>query len=606
MGIHVLRVFLLAFLFITFACASLDRSEVESQKINEFFEEAFEQGVSLSPMWQTMLGRKTNYDQLNDLSEAQSLKRHQINKNQLETLRSFNFDFLPHSDQVSYLLFEERLNQSIESFEFRYHSYGISHRRGVHTWFPSFMMTMHRVDDVDDAKAYISRLMDFKEQFPHVITRLEKSREKGIVPPAFVYDQAIESSQNIISGAPFDKSNQVSPLLKDFTRKVEALEIEDGLRQELMAQATMALLASVEPAYLMLIEKLEELSKEAPIEGATYHLPRGDEFYQMRLRHMTTTDMTAEEVHQLGLRETERIHQEMKEVIKEIGFEGSLSDFFDYVKTSPELRYPDTQEGKDQYIADTQAIIERMEEFLPEIFGILPKAPLEVRPVEPFRERSAGLAFYQGPSEDGSRPGIYYINLYDMASVDKYTQEALAYHEAVPGHHMQIAIATELEDIPQFRKYGRYTVYSEGWGLYAEYIPYEYGFYEDPLSNFGRLAMELHRTGRLVVDTGLHHLGWTMEETIDWLDKYGTKTHEENVRSVQRYVVMPAQATTYFIGMNKIIELKEMAEKKLGDSFDIRGFHDEVLKDGAVPLWLLEEKVERWIEREMNKNREEV
>ena len=310
---------------------------------------------------------------------------------------------------------------------------------------------------------------------------------------------------------------------------------------------------------------------------------------------MTTTDMTADEIHNLGLAEMDRIHDEMRAIMAEVGFEGSLQDFFEFTRLDPQFFYPNTPEGKEDYLTEATAMIDTMRESLPSMFSTFPKADLIVKAVEPFREQSAGKAFYQRPAPDGSRPGTYYANLYDTASMPIYQMEALAYHEGIPGHHMQIAIAQELPDIPKFRRYGGYTAYTEGWGLYSEYFPKEFGFYDDPYSDFGRLAMELWRAARLVVDTGIHDKQWTREQAIDYLMTNTPNPEGDCIKAIERYIVMPGQATAYKIGMLKILELREHARTELGDEFNIAEYHDIVLRQGAVPLATLEALVDAWI-----------
>ena len=265
------------------------------------------------------------------------------------------------------------------------------------------------------------------------------------------------------------------------------------------------------------------------------------------------------------------------------------------MREDPQFYYPNTDEGRQAYLDEATALIERMNERLPEYFVTLPEHELEVRRVEPFREASAGKAFYSRPAADGSRPGIYYANLRDMNDMPIYQMEALAYHEGNPGHHMQLAIMTDLEGIPSFRRFGGFTAYSEGWGLYTEYLPLEMGFYEDPYSNFGRLAMELWRAARLVVDTGLHHHKWSRQEAIEYLIENTPNSRGDSTNAIERYIVMPGQATAYMIGMLEILQLRERAETELGDDFDIRMFHEVILRDGAVPLAVLEELVDAWI-----------
>ncbi|GGH02488.1 hypothetical protein GCM10007420_18440 [Glycocaulis albus] len=347
--------------------------------------------------------------------------------------------------------------------------------------------------------------------------------------------------------------------------------------------------------YERLIAVMTAQRESAAAGDGVWRLPDGEAFYNARLANFTTTNLTAQEIHDLGLANVERIHGEMEAIMEEVGFEGSLQDFFAFMREDPQFYYPNTDEGRQAYLDEATAAIERMNERLPEYFITLPQHALEVRRVEPFREASAGKAFYSRPAADGSRPGIYYANLRDMSDMPIYQLEALAYHEGNPGHHMQLAIMTDLEDIPSFRRFGGFTAYSEGWGLYTEYLPLEMGFYEDPYSNFGRLAMELWRAARLVVDTGLHYHEWSREEAIEYLVENTPNPRGDATNAIERYIVMPGQATAYMIGMLKILELRERAESELGDDFDIRMFHEVILRDGAVPLAVLEELVDAWI-----------
>jgi uncharacterized protein (DUF885 family) len=313
------------------------------------------------------------------------------------------------------------------------------------------------------------------------------------------------------------------------------------------------------------------------------------------LQRTTTTDLTAEEIHEIGLKEVARIHDEMREIMKTVNFEGSLQDFFTYLKEDQQFFYPNTDEGKQQYIDSATVIIDNMRERLDELFITKPKADMIVKRVEPFREQSAGKAFYQAPAPDGSRPGTYYANLANTEDMPKYDMEALAYHEGIPGHHMDRSIAQELQDIPKFRKFGGYTAYVEGWGLYSEFIPKEMGLYSNPYSDYGRLAAEWWRACRLVVDTGIHLKKWTREDGIAYYQENTAGSDRDCERMVERHIVMPSQATAYKIGMLKILELRAEAQDQLGEAFDIREFHEVVLTSGAVPLNVLERLVDEWV-----------
>lgn len=568
----------------------------ESKKVNDFFQKAFDERVARSPEFQTRLGIKKDYEKLDDNTPKAKAKELEIAKAQLQWLTdSVNVDALPKETLLSYKLYKQKLENSIADYKYRLHNYPVNQMFGAQSGKPSFMINMHRIDNEEDAKAYISRLNDFNRYFTQLVENLKEREAIGVMPPLFVYDKVIQDSENILAGQPFDETETKSTLLADFMKKVNKLDVPAETKSELENQAREALLTSVKPAYNSLITFVKEQKGRANTDHGAWKFPDGDAFYNNALQRTTTTNLTAQEIHDIGLREVERIHAEMDAIREAVGFEGDLKEFFQFMKTDKQFYYSADQEGRDAYIAEAVHLIDSMETRLDEIFITKPKADLIVKAVEPFREKSAGKAFYNSPAADGSRPGIYYANLYDMESMPTYQMEALAYHEGIPGHHMQLAIQQELEEIPMFRKYGGYTAYSEGWGLYSEFIPKEMGFYSDPYSDFGRLAMELWRACRLVVDTGIHNKKWTREEGIKYYTDNTPNAKLDAVKMVERHIVMPGQATAYKIGMLKILELRKKAKEALGDKFDIREFHEVVLTQGAIPMNVLEDFVDEYI-----------
>ncbi len=576
-------------------------AQSETEAINQWFEEQFEHQLARSPIYQTFLGRKTDYDKWDDVSPEFRNETHALRMASLAEMENrFQIDNLEPSAQLSYRLYKYQAEQADKAFPFRDHWYHFSQFRGPHSSVPAFMINQHRVGSLEDAEAYIKRLEGVEAYLGQHQQNAEDQFARGIYPPKWAYPQMIATAENIIAGAPFDDSDERSTLLADFEKKVDALDVDKAIKEDLRARGRAALINHVKPAYQSLISMFTLQEQAASNDDGAWKLPDGDTYYALQLERMTTTELSAEEVHEIGLAEVDRIHGEMNAIKESVGFSGTLQEFFVYMREDPDgkFSYPDTDEGREAYLKDATEIIDVMRERLDELFYTKPKAELIVKRVEAFREKSAGKAFYQRPAPDGSRPGIYYANLYDIKAMPTYQMEALAYHEGVPGHHMQLAIAQELEDVPSFRKFGGMTAYTEGWGLYSEYIPKEMGFYEDPYSDFGRLAMELWRAARLVVDTGLHDKKWTREEAIDYLVTNTPNPEYDCVKAIERYVVMPGQATAYKIGMMKILDLRARAEEALGDGFDIRGFHDVVLKDGAVPLAILEENVEAWIEEQ--------
>ena len=560
-----------------------------------FLDENYAVDMARYPSTASYRGIKTNHDKWNPASEAFHDETREINEARLAQLQDFDRAALDDAAALSWDLYKTNLERQLAADEFRHHRYIIHQHHGPHTSVPSFLINIHRVNDLADAEAYIGRLNNVGNWFDEVIEQLRIRRQKNFLLADWQYPKIIESSRNVITGAPFDDSGEDSAIWADFQDKVTALAIDDAEKARLLAEAREALLVAVKPAYQRLIAELEVQAADAPDADGVWKFDGGDAFYAERLRWYTTTDMTADEVHEIGLREVARIHAEMEAIKGQVGFEGSLAEFFVFMREDEQFYYPNTDEGRAAYLAEATRLIDVMRERLPEMFGLLPEAELVVKRVEAFRETSAGKAFYQGPPPDGSRPGIYYANLYDMRDMPRYQMEALAYHEGVPGHHMQLAIAAELKDVPEFQKYSRFTAYSEGWGLYTELVPKEMGFYQDPYSDFGRLAMELWRACRLVVDTGIHYKRWTREEAIDYLVANTPNSVTDSTKAIERYIAMPGQATAYMIGKLKILELREKARTAMGDAFDIRDFHDLVLKDGPVPLSILEQKVDAMI-----------
>lgn len=576
--------------------------QAETEHLNAWFETKFEEAISRSPMSATFLGSRENYDKWDDVSEAAQIAELEIQRaNVAEMQAEFDPENLTDQGRLSYRLAEYELERDEIAAKWRGYTYTFSQMRGAHAGVASFLIGQHKVTSKADAEAYIARLVGVETYLGQHLSNAQASAERGIRPPLFVYDFVIEGAGNVIDGYPFEGvgPESPSPLYADFVGKVDALITNETITaeeaDELKFQARGALLDHVYPIYFETIQWVFEDQANATIADGAWKHENGYDYYNDRLKLMTTTDMTADEIHQIGLAEVDRIHEEMRAIMTEVGFEGTLQDFFDFTRTDAQFFKPNTDEGKAEYLAEATAMIDTMREALPSVFNTFPKAEMEVKAVEAFREKAAGKAFYQRPAPDGSRPGVYYANLYRMQDMPLYQMEALAYHEGIPGHHMQLAISQELTGIPKFRKYGGFTAYTEGWGLYSEFLPKEMGFYEDPYSDFGRLAMELWRAARLVVDTGLHEKQWTRQEAIDYLLENTPNPEGDCRKAIERYIVMPGQATAYKIGMMKILELREGARERLGDAFDIRDFHDVVLRDGPVPLQILEENVEAWI-----------
>lgn len=572
--------------------------QTESQRLAIFFQESFDEDVSSSPIWQSYLGIKDDYDKWDDVSDAATQVEIDKITARLAQSKTFDTSQLSAQEQLSLKIFQQDIERQLANDEFRHHVYIMHQFRAAHTFIPSFLINIHRINDISDADAYIQRLHGVSAMFDQVIDQLRIREKLGVFPPKWAYDQMIQASNNVISGNPFTQSESDSTILADFTQKLGALGLSQAEQASYLSKANTALNQSVKPAYEKLIAELMKQRLLSPEGDGVWRLPDGDKWYQNRLEWFTTTNLNAEQVHQIGIENVERIHAKMRDIMAQVNFEGTLSEFFTFMRTDPQFYYPDSDQGRADYMADAKAYIDKMEAKIPEYFGLTPKAPMVVKRVEAFREQSAGKAFYQSPAVDGSRPGIYYANLFDMMAMPTYQMEALAYHEGIPGHHMQRAITQELEGIPDFQKYASFTAYTEGWGLYTEELGKDMGFYADPYSDFGRLAMELWRACRLVVDTGLHAKQWSREKAIDYLVENTPNAKYDAVKAIERYIAMPGQATAYMIGKLKIMELRDKARNALGEDFDIRSFHDEVLKDGPVPLSLLEAKIDTWIQQQ--------
>ena len=584
----------------TASTSAPEQIAAESKRANEFFDKSFDEFASHHPQFLSQLGIKIDNDKWEDVSDAQAVADLALRASFLERLkRDFDPAKLDAQTQLSWKLSERDLERDMEGFRFRFCDYPVDQMNGVHSEVPTFLMNVHRVDSLEDARAYVARLNAVPKLFAQTIDGMIERERRGVVAPKFVFPLVLDACRKILTGQPFNAGGANNPILDDFTTKIASLkDVDTPAREKLIADAKKALLEAVKPAYETLIAFLQAQEQRATDDAGVWKFPDGAAFYDYALRRAKTTNLTPREIHELGLKEVARIHEEMRGIKEKVGFKGDLKAFFKFMREDKQFYFPDTDEGKQKYLARATQIIGTMKKRLDEMFITKPKADIVVKAVEKFREKSAGGAFYQQPAPDGSRPGMFYVNLSDMKNTPIYELEALAYHEGIPGHHMQISIAQEMSGIPKFRRFGlRYTAYIEGWGLYNELIPKEFGFYQDPYSDFGRLSAELWRAARLVVDTGLHDKRWSRQQAIDYLKENTPNAEGDCVDSINRYIVMPGQATAYKIGMLKILELRENAKKQLGSKFDLRQFHEVILTNGPVPLDVLDELVDAWVKR---------
>lgn len=591
--------------FITFfflGVCSTSTSEKDSNKSSatelvKFLDDYFQDYLSRHPMLATKAGIKDNYDQLDDISDKVLLQEIDILIQKIEEIKKFDFESLSTEDQLSYKVFEYYANDQIEGKKFIYHNYPVNQFNGIQTAIPVFLIDYQQIDSQIDAYAYISRVRGIEQLMTQLINNLKKRAEMGIIAPQFVYDQVANVCNNLLTGLPFDDSSHKSPLYNDFIIKLDNTSMSQKKKNQLISDMENALTNEFKNGYNAFLAYWAMLENMTTQSNGVWNIPNGKEYYLYALKRATTSTMTPEEIMELGKNEVALIQYEMEGVIHDLGFQGgSIQEFFDYIQVNPTFIYNNDSEGKSTFLNRTREVIIEAEERVVALFNSIPSAKLEVRQVEAFREKTANLAFSEPPTPDGSRPGVYYVNLHDMNLMPKYMIQAMAYHEGIPGLHMQRSYVQEHTQLPDFRKYMvNIEAYTEGWGLYSEFLPKQIGLYTDPYSDFGRLSLELFRACRLVVDVGIHYEGWGKDQAIDYLVANVPLSRDDMTREVERYMVNPAQATAYYIGMNKIIELRDLSNEKLGDSFDIKDFHDVILRHGALPLNILEENVNNWI-----------
>jgi uncharacterized protein (DUF885 family) len=582
------------------AVASGERVERETGRLNEWFEARYEEQLDFSPIQKTILGRKEDYDKLDDMSEdAEDVQLAWQHQTVADLRQNFDYALLTPEAKISYDLWVYQLEEAEAAHAFRRRNYVLHQMQGPQAILPQILISLHRVDEDADMVAYIARVSEAARAIEQLLERAKLAAEEGVHAPRFAYEGVLEQSRALLSGAPFGGDGD-SPLWADANMKIDTLLTDgkiDATRAEtLRTEAGTAMIDRFKPAYEALIAWVEsDLPNTDEVATGVWKLPEGRAYYAERLANATTTRMAAEEVHALGLSEVARIHAEMEAIRQQVGFDGTLQEFFTFVRENPQFYFPDTDEGREAYLQAARDYLGFIRTRLPDYFGILPRADIVVKRVEAFREEPGGAQHYMPGAPDGSRPGVYYAHLSDMGALPKPDMENVAYHEGIPGHHMQNSIARELTGIPTFRTQIGFLAYGEGWALYAEGLAKEMGAYQDPYSDFFRLSAEIWRAIRLVVDTGLHDRGWTETEAVEYF-KDNSPLSEAQIRSeVRRYLVIPGQATAYKVGALKIRALRARAEAALGDGFDLRGFHDVVLGGGALPLSILERRVDDWI-----------
>ena len=592
-------------LCIAFACASPEPQLIADTEINAWFDTEYEELLQMSPLQLTTQGRKDRYGELDDMSEeAEDKKLAWMAKSVAELAEKFPYKSLTEQAKISYDLWIYQYEMEKADLKFRRMNYIFNQMTGAHSMLPSMIINYHKVDEASDMEALISRYKEMGRAINQLTARAKLQTQASVRPPKFAYEYVIQQSKALVLGQPFVEGGDLnSAIWSDALAKIETLESSGKITTEqaeaFRTQAKANLVDSFQPAYTDLIAWLEsELPNlEEKPTGVSRH-ENGNALYAHKLKSSTTTALSADEIHQIGLREVKRIQEEMLAIKEQVGFDGDLSEFFKFVNSDPQFFFPNTDAGRQGYLDESTAFLDEIKKKLPDYFGILPKADLVVKRVEAFREQDGAPQHYNQGTPDGSRPGTYYVHLSDMNAMPKSTMEGVAYHEGSPGHHMQISIAQELESVPKFRTQLGFNAYVEGWALYSEELAKEMGQYQNPYYDFGRLVNEIWRAIRLVVDTGIHSKGWTEAEAIQYFSENSSIAPGAIQAEVRRYMVMPGQATGYKIGMIKIQELRKMAEAELGDKFDLKGFHDTVLGGGALPLDLLEKVVKQWVEEE--------
>ncbi len=568
--------------------------------VRGLFLRTFAKFVFKGPELLTMLGFLEKFGlhghnaRLSDASEAFQDKTYRFVRRDLGILRSYNRQRMPRGVQISADVMAAFLDDIVEGERFRYHDYPVNQMFGIQSEMPNFMMTIHPVISKLEARNYVRRLNRFGVKFDQALEGLRIREAKGCIPPRFVIRRVLDEMIAFI-GAPA-RENPLYTVFAEKLGKLNNVKVAD--QQQILAEATAAIENTVYPAYQKFIDYFTSLEQKATEDDGVWKLPDGDAYYAYCLRSNTTTNYTPAEVHEIGLREVERIEAEMRAIFERLGYANVENPTRKLNELGKEERflYANTDEGRAACLGEYQHILDEMNAALDPYFAVRPKAILKVERVPEFREKTSAGAYYQMGALGGGRPGIFFANLRDMNEIHKFGMKTLSYHEGIPGHHFQISIAQELKSVPIFRRMLPFTAYAEGWALYAEKLAREIGMYrDDPYSELGCLDSELFRAVRLVVDTGIHYKRWTREQAIEYMSAHAAQEQESVISEIERYIVMPGQACAYKIGMIKILELRERTQKALGSAFDLREFHDVILKNGSLPLSILDEIVQAYI-----------
>ena len=567
--------------------------------IRAFYEKVFAQFAFDSPELLSSLhmveglGIQGHNRKLDNASEAEGTQQIERLRNDLATLHRYDTTGMRGQDRLNYQVLDWYMTNAANGAAFRYDNYPVNQMFGVQNGFPSFMASVHQVHNRRDADYYNERLAAVGVKFGQVLEGLKIREQHGVVPPTFVIDKVLAEMSAFVAQQP--EQNILYTSLADKLKKAEGLDA--AAQAQVLAETKQQIQRSVYPAYQQLITYFRALRPRSTTDAGVWKFPDGKAYYAYCLRSNTTTTFSAAQIHALGLSEVARITAEMRAILQaeKVAGADSVGPAIARLGEDPRFSYADTDSGRALILADYRRILTEVDQGLSSAFRIRPKARMEVQRVPVFKEKTSPGAYYERPALDGSRPGIFYASLYDVKATPKFGMRTLAYHEGIPGHHFQIGVAQELKGLPTFRTVVPFTAYTEGWALYAERLASELGFEKDPYDKLGGLRAELFRAARLVVDTGIHDQRWTREQAIDYLRRTTGMALSDVTAEVERYIVMPGQACAYKVGMLKILELRERAKAQLGPRFDLRDFHDTVLKNGALPLEVLEQVVNDYI-----------
>ena len=595
-------------IFIILVVSSLYLMNLFSKKpysLDHFLAKELIVGVFDSPEYMTYLGIFDDFSPILGHNQELSIssleddeKNYRDNLQRLDTLKSYKVNKLSSNQKITHKIAVFDTELDIERFErFRYHSYPFNQISGNHLNLVEFMTDTHPIRNGREAEDYIARVKMFDDALKANLIWLEEQKKLGIFAPRFVFDRVIGQLRELIG---YEDSE--NPLMQIFIKKISEIDISEAEKNILLQDLSTTIETEVKLGFKLILEFMLENYENANLHHGVWSLPEGDDFYNLRLKSYTTTDYSAEEIHQIGLEEVARIGNRMKEIFVELGYEVNkpIGEMMNDLNEDPRFLYEDTPDRKEIVIRDYNQMVKEAEQDVRPYFEEFPKSPVEVRAVPEYSEKTAAGGYYQSPSLDGSRPGVFYANLYDIKQTPKFGMRTLTFHEAVPGHHFQIALNLENEDLTLYRRLGyRTSAFTEGWALYSEQLAVEVGMTKDLYDELGVLQSEMFRANRLVVDTGLHYKKWTRERAMEYMKKTTGMSDTEVRVEIERYIVWPAQATSYKMGMLKILELRDRAINKMGDKFDLKKFHSLVLNQGIVPLFILEDLIDEWIKAEV-------